>query len=82
MLPIVIRSAEVVLLLVPDSLREAALALGAPRWRVIDAGRAADRGVGARDRLPAGGRARHGRDRAAAVHGLVRDGPDRQPRTA
>jgi phosphate transport system permease protein len=30
MLPIVIRSAEVVLLLVPSSLREAALALGAP----------------------------------------------------
>jgi phosphate transport system permease protein len=35
MLPIVIRSAEVVLLLVPASLREAALALGAPRWRVV-----------------------------------------------
>ena len=35
MLPIVIRSAEVVLLLVPAHLREAALALGAPRWRVI-----------------------------------------------
>ncbi len=35
MLPIVIRSAEVVLLLVPSSLREAALALGSPRWRVI-----------------------------------------------
>jgi phosphate transport system permease protein len=35
MLPIVIRSAEVVLSLVPSSLREAALALGAPRWRVI-----------------------------------------------
>ncbi len=35
MLPIVIRSSEVVLLLVPDSLREAALALGAPRWRVM-----------------------------------------------
>ena len=35
MLPVVIRSAEVVLLLVPDALREAALALGAPRWRVI-----------------------------------------------
>ena len=35
MLPIVVRSAEVVLLLVPNSLREAALALGAPRWRVI-----------------------------------------------
>ncbi len=35
MLPIVVRSAEVVLLLVPQSLREAALALGAPRWRVL-----------------------------------------------
>jgi len=35
MLPIIIRSAEVVLLLVPSSLREAALALGAPRWRVV-----------------------------------------------
>jgi len=35
MLPIVIRSAEVVLLLVPDSLREAAYALGAPRWKVV-----------------------------------------------
>jgi phosphate transport system permease protein len=35
MLPIVIRSAEVVLQLVPSSLREAALALGAPRWRVV-----------------------------------------------
>jgi phosphate transport system permease protein len=35
MLPIVTRSGEVVLQLVPDSLREAALALGAPRWRVV-----------------------------------------------
>ncbi len=35
MLPIVIRSAEVVLELVPASLREAGLALGASRWRVI-----------------------------------------------
>jgi phosphate transport system permease protein len=35
MLPVVTRSSEVVLSLVPDSLREAALALGAPRWRVI-----------------------------------------------
>jgi phosphate transport system permease protein len=35
MLPIVTRSSEVVLLLVPDSLRESALALGAPRWRMI-----------------------------------------------
>jgi phosphate transport system permease protein len=35
MLPVVARSAEVVLNLVPNSLREAALALGAPRWKVV-----------------------------------------------
>jgi phosphate transport system permease protein len=35
MLPVVIRSGEVILLLVPEGLRESALALGAPRWRVI-----------------------------------------------
>jgi len=35
MLPVITRSAEVILLLVPDGLRESALALGAPRWRVI-----------------------------------------------
>jgi phosphate transport system permease protein len=35
MLPIVVRSSEVVLNLVPGSLREAALALGAPRWKVM-----------------------------------------------
>jgi phosphate transport system permease protein len=35
MLPVVIRSAEVILRLVPGELRESALALGAPRWRVI-----------------------------------------------
>lgn len=35
MLPVVIRSAEVILLLIPGGLRESALALGAPRWRVI-----------------------------------------------
>jgi phosphate transport system permease protein len=35
MLPVVTRSAEVVLDLVPNALREAALALGAPRWKVV-----------------------------------------------
>lgn len=34
MLPVVTRASEVSLTLVPDSLREAALALGAPRWRM------------------------------------------------
>lgn len=35
MLPVVARTAEDMLRLVPNTLREAALALGAPRWRVI-----------------------------------------------
>lgn len=35
MLPTVVRTAEEVLRIVPDSLREAALALGAPEWRMI-----------------------------------------------
>ena len=35
MLPVVTRSSEVVLNLVPNQLRESALALGAPRWKVI-----------------------------------------------
>ena len=35
MLPIIIRSADVVLRLVPGNLREAAAAVGAPRWRTV-----------------------------------------------
>lgn len=35
MLPIIIRSADVVLRLVPGSLREASAALGAPAWRTV-----------------------------------------------
>jgi phosphate transport system permease protein len=35
MVPIVARTVEEVLRLVPQSLREAGLALGAPRWRVV-----------------------------------------------
>lgn len=35
MLPIIIRSSEVVLRLVPGNLREASEALGAPRWRTV-----------------------------------------------
>jgi len=46
MLPVVIRSAEVILLLIPGALRESALALGAPRWKVDREGRAADSAAG------------------------------------
>ena len=35
MLPIITRTAEVVLRLVPDGLREASLALGATEWRTV-----------------------------------------------
>jgi phosphate transport system permease protein len=35
MLPIIIRSADVVLRLVPGNLREASAALGAPKWRTV-----------------------------------------------
>ena len=47
LLPVVIRTTEEMLRLVPGSLREAALALGAPRWKVITLGayRAALSGV-------------------------------------
>ena len=68
MLPVVTRSSEVVLNLVPGSLREAALALGAPRWRVIFTRRAADGAARHPHRLAAGGGARRWRDGAAAVH--------------
>src|SRR5207244_10692573 len=34
MLPVVLRATETALVLVPQSMREAGLALGAPRWRV------------------------------------------------
>lgn len=35
MLPVIVRSSEDILLLVPDTMREAAAALGAQRWRLI-----------------------------------------------
>src|SRR5699024_6864324 len=35
MLPIVVRASEAMLRLVPDDLRLASLALGAPRWRTV-----------------------------------------------
>ena len=69
MLPVVIRSAEVILLLVPAALRESALALGAPRWRVIFSIVLPTALPGHGHRRAAGGRPRRRGDRAAAVHG-------------
>ena len=81
MLPVVTRSAEVVLLLVPDSLREAALALGAPRWRVVFARRAADGAAGPRHRLAARRRPRaRARPRRCCSPPRVVNGTDVRPR--
>ena len=60
MFPIVARSSEVVLLLVPASLREAALALGAPRWRVVTRIVLPTAFPGLRHGIAAGDRPRHG----------------------
>ncbi len=79
MLPVVTRAAEVVLLLVPGSLRESALALGAPRWKVIFKDRAADRAARPADRHSAGDRARGRRDRATVVHRRGDDEDEVQP---
>ena len=82
MLPIVTKSAEVVLLLVPDSLREAALALGSPRWRVVGRVVLPTALPGTRDRLAARDRPRRRRNGAAAVHGGDRQRHHVQPRAA
>ena len=66
-IPVVVRTTEDMLLLVPTPLREAAAALGMPRSHVIQ--RSPTRGARRpHHRRAAGGRARQRRNRAAAVH--------------
>ncbi len=76
-IPIVVRTTEDMLRLIPVSLREAAIALGAPTLE-DDRVRLLPRGAGRHaDRRVAGGGAGCRRDRAAAVHvaGQPRTGP-------
>ena len=68
MIPIIARTTEELLLLVPDTLREGALALGATRARAVFTRHAAGRAAGHHHRHPAGARAHRRRDGAAAVH--------------
>ena len=82
MLPIGIRSSEVVLLLVPSSLKEAALALGAPRWQIIRRVVIPTALPRAHDGRAAGRGPRDGRDGTAAVHGLERVRAHREPELA
>jgi len=67
-IPVVIRTTENMLRLVPDSLREAAVALGAPQWKVITLVTVACREGGDHHRYPACGCTHQRRDRAAPVH--------------
>ena len=68
MLPVVVRTTEDMLQLVPDQMREAAAALGAPQWKVVTTVvyRAAARGIA--HRRDAGHCPHQRRNGAAAVH--------------
>ena len=70
MIPLVTRTTEEMLLLVPHELREAALALGVPAMAHDAVGGRADGGQRYRHRRDPGDRAHRRRDGAAAVHGL------------
>ena len=78
-IPVVIRTTENMLSLIPNALREAAYALGTPKWKVISSItlKAARAGVCA-----AGIGTHFGRNRAAAVHGAVQPVLDGQPERA
>ena len=69
MIPIIARTTEELLLLVPDTMREGALALGATRARGVHR-RVAVRASRHRHRHHAGARTHRGRNGAAAVHGV------------
>ena len=79
MLPIVIRSSEEMLKLVPDDLRQASDALGARRWRTVVSVVLPAALPGHRERRHARRRPRRGRDRAAAVHDRGHDEVQPEP---
>ena len=68
MLPTMTRASEEILRTVPDSLREGALALGAPQWRLVQRVVLPTAIAGFAHRDAAGDRARDRRDRADAAH--------------
>ena len=68
MIPIVIRSAEEVLKIVPNHLREAAYALGTPKWKTITKVVLPTAFAGLVTGVMLADRADHRRDRAAAGH--------------
>ena len=70
MIPLVTRTTEEMILLVPHEMREAALALGVPRWRTTLSVVVRTAASGIATGVYPGDRAHRGRDRAAAVHRL------------
>ena len=74
MIPVIVRSTEEMLRIVPMDLREASYALGVPKWKTIAAHRDTDRVVGHRHRNPAGAGPGDGRDGAVADPGGLRAG--------
>ena len=81
MIPMVMRTTEELIKLVPNSLREAALALGYARWRTSLVDRAPHRTPGHRHRLAARRRAHRRRDRTAALHRARQPVSSRSTRT-
>ena len=70
-IPIVIRTTENMLKLVPNALREAAFALGTPKWKMVMSITLKASVARHRDRRAARRRAYCRRNRAAAFHGAV-----------
>ena len=71
MIPVIVRTTEEMLKLVPNELREASYALGVPKWKTIVQDRPADRVHRHRHRRRARHRPGRRRDRAAADPGRV-----------
>jgi hypothetical protein len=71
MIPVVVRSTEEMLRIVPNELREASYALGVPKWRTILRIVLPTAVVGHRRRRHPGDRPHHRRDRPAAGHGRL-----------
>ncbi len=79
-IPVVIRTTENMLTLIPNALREAAYALGTPKWQVIMTITLKAARAGVHHRRAAGAGAHRRRDRAAALHRAVQPVLDQRPR--
>ncbi len=79
MIPVIVRTTEEMLKLVPNELREASYALGVPKWKTIAAHRGADRADRHHHRHRARHRPRGRRDGAAADPGRLHPEHQRQP---